>query len=84
VEAADRNDIALLCLPSQTTHKLQPMDKSVFDPLENTWDEKVLLFYSHSTDRTLTKQRFGKIFIESKDKAAIQAYIKTGIRATGI
>jgi hypothetical protein len=54
VEAADCLDITLLCLPSQTTHG-QPMDKSIFGPLEHYWDEQVLLFYRHSTDRTLTK-----------------------------
>ena len=83
VEAADRHDITLLCLPSQTTRKLRPMDKSVFGPLENIWDEKVLLFYSHGTDRTLTKQRFGKIFTEAQDKAVIPACIKAGLRTTG-
>ena len=46
VKAADRHDITLLCLPTQTIHKLQPMDKSVFGPLENIWNEHFLLFYS--------------------------------------
>ena len=83
-KAADRHYITLLCLPSQTTHELQPMDKSVFGPLEHYWNEHVLLFYSQSTDRTLTKQRFGKIFTEAWDKAATPANIKAGFRATGI
>ena len=33
VEAADRHHITLLCLPSQTTHELQSMGKSVFGAL---------------------------------------------------
>jgi len=41
VEAADHN-ITLLCLPSQTTHEMQPMDKSVFRPFEHYLDEHVL------------------------------------------
>jgi len=60
------------------------MDKSVFGPLEHYWEEQVLQFYSHSTDRTLTKQRFGKIFTEAWDKAATPANIKAGFRATRI
>ena len=76
--------ITLFCLPSQATHVLQPMDKSVFGPLEHYWEEQVLQFYSHSTDRTLTKQRFGKIFTEAWDKAATPANIKAGFRATRI
>ena len=72
------------CLPSQTTHELQPMDKSVFGTSEHYWDEQVLLFYSHSTDRTLTKHRFGTIFTEAWDKAATPANIKEGFHATGV
>ena len=45
---AEHCHITLLCLPSQTTHELQPMDKSVFGPFEHYWDEQVLLFYCHS------------------------------------
>ena len=42
VEAADRHDITLLCLPSWTTHELQHMDKPVFGPFEHCRDEQVL------------------------------------------
>jgi hypothetical protein len=84
VEAADHHDITLLCLPSQTTHELQPVFKSVFGPFEHYWDKQVLLFYSHSTVCTLTNQRFGKIFTEVWDKAVTPANSKLGFRATGI
>jgi hypothetical protein len=47
-------------------------------------DELVLLFYNHITDRTLTKQKFVKIFTEARDKAATPANIKTGFRVPGI
>jgi hypothetical protein len=84
VEAADCHDITLLCFPSRTTHELQPMDKSVLGQFGHYWDEQVLLFYSHSTDCTLTKWRFGKIFAEAWDKAATPANIKAGFCATGV
>lgn len=38
-EAADCHDITLLGLPSQTTHEMQPMDITVFGPLEHYWGE---------------------------------------------
>jgi hypothetical protein len=82
--AADRHDITMLCLPSQATYELQHMDKSIFGPFEYYWDNEVLLFCNHSTDRTPTKQRFGKIFIEAWDKAVTPANIKAGFHATGI
>jgi hypothetical protein len=76
VEAADCHDVTLLCLPIQTTHELQLMDRSIFGPFERYWDEQVLLFCSHITDRTTTKQRSGKIFTEACDKAAHQPTLK--------
>jgi len=83
LEATDRHDVTLLRLPSWTTHELQHMDSSVFGPFEHYRDEQVLLFGSHSTDRTVTKQRFGKIFTEAWDKAATPANIKAGFCASG-
>jgi hypothetical protein len=47
-------------------------------------DELVHLFYNHITDRTLAKQKFGKIFTEAQDKAATTANMKTGFRAPDI
>lgn len=32
VEAADRHDVTLFCLPSHTTHDMQLMDQSAFGP----------------------------------------------------
>lgn len=34
VDAAERHGITLLCLPRNTTHELQPMDKAVFRSYE--------------------------------------------------
>ncbi|GLV34055.1 hypothetical protein CBL_05075 [Carabus blaptoides fortunei] len=31
-----------LCLPSNTTHELHPMDKAVFKAFENYWDQELL------------------------------------------
>jgi len=47
-------------------------------------DEFVLLFYNHITDHTLTKQKFGKIFTEARDKAATPDNIKTRFCAPDI
>lgn len=48
VDAADENNIVIYCLPSNTTHELQPLDKSVNKSYEHHWDEEVLLYaYRH-------------------------------------
>ncbi|KAI4464238.1 hypothetical protein MML48_3g00009674 [Holotrichia oblita] len=84
VDVAERHNITLLCLPSNTTHELPPMDKAVFRSFEHHWDEQVLLFWTKYKDRALTKQRFGEIFSVVWDKAMTPANIKSGFSATGI
>ena len=44
VDVASSNDIILFCLPSNTTHELQPMDKCVFRSFEHFWDQKILAY----------------------------------------
>lgn len=84
VEAAENHQITLFCLPSQTTHELQPFDKSVFGPFETYWDQEVLQFMRHNPGNSLTKQRFSAIFTHVWDKVCTPANIKAGFRATGI
>ncbi|CAG4981161.1 unnamed protein product [Parnassius apollo] len=84
VETAEKYEIKLFCLPSNTTHELQPMDKSVFRSFEYYWDEEILRYWSLHEDRKITKQRFGVIFSKVWDKAATPANIKAGFEATGI
>ena len=62
IDAAEKNRIHLYCLPSNTTHELQPLDKSVFRSFETYWDEEVLTFWKRHSERKLTKDLFGKIF----------------------
>ncbi|KDQ53044.1 hypothetical protein JAAARDRAFT_99261, partial [Jaapia argillacea MUCL 33604] len=79
--AAD-NRILILCLPSHTTHALQPCDVGVFGPLAQSWKSEVnksgreqiriskdniLIFYKTACDRAL------------KPSTVISAFAKTGI-----
>lgn len=96
VHAAEAHDITLFCLPSNTTHELQPMDNSVFKSYEVAWDEEVLLFWTQQarrskseaegvcTNRTIRRSQFGKIFSRAWGKAATPSNVISGFRATGI
>jgi len=83
VDAADSHQIHLFCLPSNTTHELQPMDKSVFRSFETYWDEEVLKFWRLHPDRQVTKDRFGKIFTPVWYKALTPQNIINGFKSTG-
>jgi hypothetical protein len=84
VEAADSNGITLLCLPSNTTHELQPLDKSVYRSYESHWDKEVLRYWDVHPDRTITKPRFNIIFSKVWPKCTTPDNILGGFRATGI
>ncbi|KAF9419659.1 hypothetical protein HW555_003937, partial [Spodoptera exigua] len=84
LEEADNNDIVLYCLPSNTTHELQPLDKSVNKSFEHHWDEEVLNYLCASADRTLTKATFNKIFTRVWPKCMTHSNIVNGFKATGL
>lgn len=41
IVAARENHVTLLCLPSHTTHKMQPLDKSVMGALKTCYNEEI-------------------------------------------
>lgn len=84
VDAAEEHEIVLYCLPSNTTHELQPLDKSVNKSYEHHWDEEVLLYAYQYPDRKLTKQRFCKMFTKVWQKCMTQQNIINGFKATGL
>ncbi|KAL0821830.1 hypothetical protein ABMA28_005237 [Loxostege sticticalis] len=84
LDAADNNDMVLYCLPSNTTHELQPLDKSVNKSFEHHWDQEVLNYLSASADRTLTKATFNKIFTRVWPKCMTHNNIVNGFKATGL
>jgi hypothetical protein len=53
--AADKYGITLYCLPSNTTHKLKPVDKAVFKPFETFWDDEILLFFDRNKSSDVRK-----------------------------
>lgn len=57
-ERADQNDIELLCLPSNTTHELQPLEKAVFCFFEHFWE--IIGTNIQTTDSLLSSNQFGK------------------------
>ena len=84
VEVATANDIILLCLPSNTTHELQPLDKSIFRSFEHYWDTEVLKYWRMHPDRVITKARFGSICTPAFNKSLSITNISNGFCATGI
>ena len=84
VTMADKHNVTLYCLPSNTTHELQPLDKDVFKAFESYWDEEVLLHFTRHPDRQITRLRFGEILRKVWNRSMTLSNITSGFKATGI
>ncbi|XP_057330208.1 uncharacterized protein LOC130670746 [Microplitis mediator] len=84
VDLTESLGIYLYCLPSNTTHELQPLDKAVYRSFEPHWDAVVLLFLEQNRDKKLTKSRFNIILSKVWSKCMTQSNITSGFKATGL
>lgn len=83
-EKAERHDIVLYCLPSNTTHELQPLDKSCYKPFETYWDEEVLQFLQRTRAKNIRRQDFNIIVTNVWARSMTIANIMSGFRGTGL
>lgn len=84
VNEADRLEISLYCLPSNTTHELQPFDKAVFKSFEHFWDVEVMKFRRNHPGRDITRDAVGKILTPAWNSSVTLSNLTSGFRATGI
>nr|XP_022899813.1 uncharacterized protein LOC111413165 [Onthophagus taurus] len=86
VEEAEKLDVSLYCLPSNTTHELQPLDKAVFRSFEQYCDTELLNYWEATNVpcQTLKKDRFGIVFNKVWQQCMSISNIQNGFPATGI
>ncbi|KAG5896078.1 hypothetical protein JTB14_006867 [Gonioctena quinquepunctata] len=84
VETAVSLGITLFCLPANTTHELQPLDKAVFRSFEANWDQELLRYWDTYPQRSLNKARFNIIFSRVWSKCMTPENIMSGFRGTGL
>jgi len=76
------NHIILYCLPSHTTHALQPLDVGLFSPLKQAWARAIA---SEEYDgRKATKANFLEIYRNAHLKSFTSANILSSFCKTGI
>lgn len=78
------NNIEMLCLPSHTTHVLQPLDKSFFKPFKTFYNQSVNQFVYAHPGTVLSKCNFGKFFGPAWTKAATVQNATAGFQSCGI
>lgn len=81
----ERNNITLLSLPSHTTQRLQPLDRTFFRPFKLCYDRECNTFMAaHQGERNITKFNFGHLLKKAWCKAATIDNAVNGFRSTGI
>ena len=61
LKLAKRNYVTILCLPPHTTHKMQPLDKSVMGALKAHYSEEVRIFM-RANNRPITQFDISELF----------------------
>lgn len=84
LEFAETHQVILLCLPSHTTHYLQPLDRSFFKSLKSHFYETCRLWLKTHVGRRITRYQFGELLTPSWGKAATTQNGSSGFKATGI
>ncbi|CAH2010540.1 unnamed protein product [Acanthoscelides obtectus] len=84
LDLATANDIILLCLPSHTTHWLQPLDRSFFKPLKVYWNEACKKWVQNNPGRKLSRLQFPSLLNTAWCKAASVQNAVSGFRTCGI
>lgn len=79
---AEENWIIVVCLPSHTTHALQPCDVGIFGPLSSSWRAEVL--DSSRKMIPISKQNLIRLYHNARERAfkpstICNAFAKTGI-----
>jgi len=83
-QKAWENKVALLFLPANTSHRLQPLHVGVFGPLKTFYSDLVSRVMQESITGPKSKQFFLKYYVEASALAFSPKNIRSGFRATGI
>jgi DDE superfamily endonuclease len=85
IEFCDQNKILLMAYPPHSTHRLQPLDVSLFNPLANFYSQNLdnWLLRSYGTC-SMSKRHFWGLFKPAFDAAFTAENVASGWRKTGL
>jgi hypothetical protein len=77
------NSIIPLQLPPQTTHRLQPLDVSVFKPFSDYWKQSVKRFKKDNYIKSINKYNVAECIVPAWQHATVPSTVISGFRNCG-
>ncbi len=84
VNKAAEEQIIVFCLPPNSTHRTQPLDKGVFGPLKKIWRQECHSYMLENPGKIVTRYQFSMLFGRTWMKGMIPNNIMAGFRVTGV
>ena len=84
VRTAASKGVILFCLPPNTIHATQPLEKMCFHALKKHWDDVINAHMTANPGKFVTVYQFNKVFHDAWDKAMIPSTIHSGFKPTGV
>ena len=69
ITLARQNKVIIFTLVPHTTHKMQPLDTAVIEPLKNTWSEVGMKYTSYHIFEGSSKNNFLKSIVKGMHDA---------------
>jgi hypothetical protein len=76
--------VIVFCLPPNTTHLTQPLDKGAFGPLKTYWHEECQRYMSKNPGKVITQYEFMQIFSRAWYCAMTPQNLIGAFRTTGV
>ena len=84
IESAAEEGVIIFCLPPNTTHLTQPLDKGCFSPLKSYWKEECQNYLSKQKGKAITRFQFSQVFSRAWVRGMTMSNVIAGFRTTGI
>ncbi|XP_071952888.1 uncharacterized protein [Antedon mediterranea] len=79
-----KEKIILYCLPSHSSHLMQPLDVAVYKSLKTSWNKAVRKWMTDHYGQYVTKQSFSSVFAVAWEESAKKKYARSGFRKSGL
>ena len=84
IELARKENVIMLCLPPHTTHKIHPLDRTLFKPLQTYYDQAAERWLRTHVGRVITPYQLCGLFNEAYCKAATMSTAINSFSRCGI